>query len=173
LSWLDEWKEPIVPANADELPVLDERAGLEAVIGGDVGLDADEVAVFVARALELQAKLRPLRQELEECKEVIRRYCNGKPWSAESALGSVKVGATTPDRIVRELRFNEGRFLALDERSRRRLVEAGLVRVTHAFVPEVAEETDENLRAVVRSVLDVVADLKKGRKGTVSLVPQK
>lgn len=173
MSWLDEWKETVVPANADELPVLDEGAALEAVIGGDVGLDADEVAVFVARALEIQKKLRPLQQELEECKEVIRRYSTGKPWSAEYELGTVKVGVSTPDRIVRAVRFNEDRFLALDERRRRMLVEVGLVRVSHTFVPEVAEETDENLREVVRSVLDVVADVRRGRKGTVSLVPHK
>lgn len=71
------------------------------------------------------------------------------------------------------MRFNEERFLALDENRRKKLVEAGLVRVTHAFAAEVAEETGENLHEVIRSVLDVVAVVKKGRKGAVSLVPQK
>lgn len=101
MSWLDDWRESAVPVNADELPVLDARAALEAVTGGDVDLDADEVAVFVARALEIQKKLRPLEDELTQCKELIRRYSNGKPWSAECEFGSVKVGATTPDTIVR------------------------------------------------------------------------
>lgn len=173
MSWLDDWKESVVPANEDELPVLDERAALEIVIGPDVELDADEIALVVERALEIQKKLRPLQQELDECKEVIRRHSKGGHWSAECELGSVKVGATTPDTIVREVKLNEDRFLALDELYRRTLIGAGLVRLTHAFVPEQADGTDENLHDLLRSVLDVVAVVRKGRKGAVSLAPRR